>query len=334
MRSRWWWQRNCLKDFIHPYGFLNKRTSTTQCPPISPVCTSITVMSEIKSMQIPIQLIISLHLMKVIDIRLLVNSSTDISYIDWDFIKRYNLPTTKLTVPIQTRNADHSHNKNGDIWYTCDLFINIQGLTQKVTLYVMTCGKENIILGLPWLKKANPMVNWVMQTLVFAKSIDESQELYQCYVADPTQRSSHHKPAPQLSKYVHIDMVKEDHIGSYLNQETKSQYIRRALDNHAIHRIIRCSSHFLPNNSLVIACLTTVTELAITTEKTKPNPSLPPEYASYASIFLKEATDHVPPSCPYDHEINLNKTFKPRLAKCILSPPKNERWLKISLMRI
>ena len=33
-------------------------------------------------MQIHIQLIIPSHLMKVIDIRLLVNSSTDISYID------------------------------------------------------------------------------------------------------------------------------------------------------------------------------------------------------------------------------------------------------------
>ena len=39
-----------------------------QCPPISPVCTSVTVTSETKSMQIPIQLIVPLHLMKVVDI--------------------------------------------------------------------------------------------------------------------------------------------------------------------------------------------------------------------------------------------------------------------------
>ena len=69
--------------------------------------------------------------MKVIDIQALVDSSADISYIDQDFIKKYNLPTMKLTVPIWARNADHSHNKNGDIWYTCDLFIDIQGPLRK-----------------------------------------------------------------------------------------------------------------------------------------------------------------------------------------------------------
>ena len=54
---------------------------------------------------------------------------------------------------------DHSHNKNRDIQYTCDLFLNIKGLIQKITLHVMTCEKENVILNLPWLKKANPSVN-------------------------------------------------------------------------------------------------------------------------------------------------------------------------------
>ena len=120
-----------------------------QCPPIPPVCASVIVKSESRSMQISIQLIIPSHSMKVVDTWALVDSGVDISCIDQDFIKKHNLPTTKLSVPIWVRNADHSHNKNGDIWYTCDLFIDIQGLAQKVTLHVITCRKENIILGLP-----------------------------------------------------------------------------------------------------------------------------------------------------------------------------------------
>ena len=173
--------------------------------------------------------------MKVVNTWALVDSGANISCIDQDFIKKYNLSTTKLTVPVQAMNADHFHNKNGDIQYTCDLFIDIQGLAQKVTLYVMTSRKENVILGLPWLRKANPTVDWIMQTLVFNESINKSQELYQCYVADTTWHSSHYWPTPWLPKHVHIDMVKKDHLGSYLNQETKSQYICQVLDNHAIH---------------------------------------------------------------------------------------------------
>ena len=116
-------------------------------------------------------------------------------------------------------------------------------------------------------------------------------------------------------------MIKENHLGSYLNQETESQYIHRALDNHAIHQIIQCGSRFLPSNSPVITHLTIATELTIATKKAKPKPSLPPEYAPFASVFLKEATDHIPPSHPYDHEINLDKSFKPKISKVYsLSP--------------
>ena len=144
-----------------------------QHPPISPVCASVTVKSETRSMQIPVQLIVPSHSMKVIDTRALVNSGADISCIDQHFIRKHNLPTMKLPVPIQARNTDLFHNKNRDIKYTCDLFIDIQGLAQKVTLHVMTCGKENVILGLPWLKKANSKVDWVTQTLILDEFIDE-----------------------------------------------------------------------------------------------------------------------------------------------------------------
>ena len=192
----------------------------------------------------------------------------------------------------------------------------------------MTCEKENIILGLPWLKKANPTVNWTMQTLAFNKSIDESQEPYQCYTADMTQHSFHYWSISWLPEHVNVDMVKEDDLGSSLNQETKFQYICQAFDNCAIHQIIRCGSHFLPNDSLVIACLTIVTKLAITTEKAKQKPSLPPEYTPYTSVFLKEATDHIPPSHPYDHEINLNKALKPKIGKVysLSSGRKSKNW--------
>ena len=275
-------------------------------------------------MQIPIQLIVPLYSMKVITTQALVDSGADISCIDRHFVQKNNLPTKKLPIPIQARNADHSNNKSGDIWYTCDLFVDIQGLAQKVTLHIMTCGKENIILGLPWLKKANPTINWTMQTLTFDKSIDESQELYRHHTADTTQHQSHY----QLPKHINVDMIKEDHLGAYLNQETESQYIRRALDNHAIHQIIQCGSCFLPSNSLVIARLITATELAIATETAKPKISLPSEYAPFASVFLKEATDHIPPSHPYDHKINLDKSFKPKIGKVYSLSPEERKVME------
>ena len=157
-----------------------------QCPSISPVCANVTVKSETRSMQIPIQLIVPSYSIEVVDTRALVDSGADISCTDQHFIRKHNLPTIKPPIPIQARNANHSHDKSSNIQYTCDLFVDIQGLAQKVILHGMTCGKENIILGLSWLKKANPTINWTMQTLIFNKSIDESQDLYQRHTMDMT----------------------------------------------------------------------------------------------------------------------------------------------------
>ena len=48
-------------------------------------------------------------------------------------------------------------------------------------------------------------------------------------------------------------------------------------------------------NSSIVAKLTMVTELAIATKKAKPKVLLPSEYADYAQVFSKKATDHIPP---------------------------------------
>ena len=63
------------------------------------------------------------------------------------------------------------------------------------------------------------------------------------------------------------------------------------------------------------------TELAIATEKVKPKISLSSEYNDFAQVFSKEVTDHIPPSRSYDHEINLDESFMPKIGKIYpLSP--------------
>ena len=102
------------------------------------------------------------------------------------------------------------------------------------------------------------------------------------------------------------------------------QFLARADTNRTLHRIIRCGSCFLYRGSPLeekISRVTTTTELAAATEKAKPKQILPPEFTDYASVFSKEATDHVPPLRPYGHEINLDGSFTPKVGKVYpLSP--------------
>ena len=118
-----------------------------------------------------------------------------------------------------------------------------------------------------------------------------------------------------------MNAIVDQHLFAYNDWETENEYITRTRQNRAIYRIIRCRSRFIPAGSPIIAKLTAATELAAAAEKYEPKPMLPPEYSLFALVFSKEATDHVPPSRPYDHEINLDDAFTPKIGKVYpLSP--------------
>ena len=57
------------------------------------------------------------------------------------------------------------------------------------------------------------------------------------------------------------------------------------------------------------------TNLAMQAEAMKAKKTLLAEYAEYAQVFSKEATGHIPPSRPYDHTINLDESFIPKIGK-------------------
>ena len=142
-------------------------------------------------MQIPIQLIEPSHTLKAIDTHALIDSSASISCLDWGFIRKHSLPTTRLKKPIYARNADNSINSKGVIRFTSTLFLNIKGIARKVTFHIISLGNKNVILGLPWLKDVNPTIDWNQKTLSIDESLDQSKDLYLSHTADSTRHDSH-----------------------------------------------------------------------------------------------------------------------------------------------
>ena len=56
----------------------------------------------------------------------------------------------------------------------------------------MGCGSKNIILGLPWLKKANPNIDWVKETVTISKHTNQMEAFNQ--KTGITQRTNYMKP--------------------------------------------------------------------------------------------------------------------------------------------
>ena len=137
-------------------------------------------------------------------------------------------------------NVDQTVNKTGVIRYTCTLYTNIEGIAQKHLFYVMGCGRENVILGLPWLRTMNPTIDWVRQTLTIPESCDQLKDLYTTHTANfQCHNSFFRKPLPCTPLHVNVDTVYDSCFYDYLDHNTEDQYLQHSLNNHLINQIIQ-----------------------------------------------------------------------------------------------
>ena len=71
---------------------------------------------------------------------------------------------------------DGSPNEAGTIRHSVILFIQMGGIVHKEEFHAIKCGKDNIILGLPWLNRVNPTINWVNKHVDIHKATDQTEE--------------------------------------------------------------------------------------------------------------------------------------------------------------
>ncbi|KIJ58491.1 hypothetical protein HYDPIDRAFT_51605, partial [Hydnomerulius pinastri MD-312] len=72
-------------------------------------------------------------------------------FLDQKFIQKIGILQHSLCSSITVKNVDGSPNKAGLITHYSTLFI---------CFLITDLGKEDIILGLPWLTSENPIINW------------------------------------------------------------------------------------------------------------------------------------------------------------------------------
>ena len=103
---------------------------------------------------------------KIAETTALIDSGATICCIDLHFVRRMKWPLLKLRKPILAHNADRTGNNRGMIWYQVNLNLRIDDKDSPQHFFVMDLGNKNtIILGHPWLAKANPIINWTAGTI-------------------------------------------------------------------------------------------------------------------------------------------------------------------------
>ena len=95
----------------------------------------------------------------------LVDSGATGNFVDRDLIKRRGWTMERLKTPLRAYNVDGSHNEAGVLWHKVSLLLRIGETEEKRDFFVLNCGKENVILGMPWLRDVNPLIDWTKGTV-------------------------------------------------------------------------------------------------------------------------------------------------------------------------
>ena len=116
----------------------------------------------------PIKLLVGTQTIKTTT---LIDSRATGNFIDLGLLSLANFPLKKLPQPIGTFNVDGTPNRQGTILWKARTCMVLPHGSDDLDLMVVSLGRKQVILGMPWLKSKNPHIDWRSNTLSFSRSL-------------------------------------------------------------------------------------------------------------------------------------------------------------------
>lgn len=190
----------------------------------------------------------------------------------------------KRTIPLH--NIDGSKNKAGGITHFARLTMKIGDTSEKTDFFVTDIGPEDIILGLPWLKKANPAIDWETGLITLDSGTAEIEP-----------------PAP-------FAPLKS-------SRAERRAWVKSGLLDEATDEIWCCASM---TYSTQLAAEVNEKKYGKPLEE-----MVPPEYLKHKKVFSEEESHRLPKHQPWDHTIDLKPDAPTQLKSKVYPMPVNEQ---------
>ena len=94
------------------------------------------------------------------NIKALVDSRATNNFIHPNFIKRMGIGQRELDKPKNIYNIDDTTNKAGQIMHYLNLMVTTGRTTREMRFLITDIGREDILLGYPWLSTYEPCFSW------------------------------------------------------------------------------------------------------------------------------------------------------------------------------
>ena len=229
---------------------------------------------------------------KTIDTSALIDSGATGNFMDLRLLFRDNFVLICLPTPILAYNVDGTTNQKGTIRWKVRTTLTLGNHSHPIELMILQLNTPRVILGIPWLRKWNPTIDWSCLSMTIPSFPNPSIPYHARYLG----LDADHELASLLA--ISSPSVEDDwSLCEYrLRTEGANEYINK---------------------------VTISTQLA---QAVKPKDIPIPDFcSSFADVFSEQTHNTLPPHCPFDHTIELKESFVPKIAKVYpLNPAEKE----------
>jgi hypothetical protein len=131
-----------------------------------------------------------------------------------DYIAREGLNTKKLSEPIEVTNIDGTPNEAGLITEIADVILCYKGHSERAIFAVTQTGKDDVILGLPWLKQHNTEVDWRTEEVKMSRCPARCQTCHDEIKKEKTKKKKHQERIARCRAgpmpHPHVTVKEED----------------------------------------------------------------------------------------------------------------------------
>ena len=107
----------------------------------------------------------------------MIDSGATALFLGKTFVKTHGINTFPLRHPIEVHNIDGTLNRAGSITHYARLGLVVDQQETWVDFLITDLGGEDVILGLPWLHKVNPQVDWMKREVRAEEDIPEPESV-------------------------------------------------------------------------------------------------------------------------------------------------------------
>ena len=250
------------------------------------------------------------------EITVLVDCGAEGLFINKSILHKWRRSILKTLIKV--RNVDGTYNENGAITERCLIPFRIKDKTMTEWFYITTIGDQDPILGLPWLEKHNPIINWKEKTLEFQSSSEDKAKVFIWSLAQEQEETTLIRDEDLVVWYLKLHRGPEPSDQLYAPFEDIGQW-NEERPNIAIRK-------YSPAQQM---------EHKYNAEQEES--ILPTQYLPWKEVFEQKAAERFPSKHPWDHAIELKEDSKPKKGKIYpLNPLQQntlDEWIKEQLTK-